>query len=339
MKLSVAKANAFVEKPDKALKIYLVYGPDAGMVRENAQRLLRHFVPDTADAFSVTAVESSALAKDPSRFGDEMASQSLLGGRRCLHVQDCGDEIAGLVERFLAAPAPGDNVAILEAGELDKRSKLRARIEEHEKTMAIPCYPEEGAALESRIKSLLQEQGFSASREALSKLSGLLPPDRIGMRLELEKIVTFALKDPKKTITVEHVDACLTDSGEQDMDEAIAAASMGEAARLEKQLQRLRGAGAAPVMMLRAAQRHVLRLYEARARMEAEGRSADEAMKSLRPPVFFKQETAFRNQLRRFSPRALERALALLLKAESQTKSTGMPAELIAEKALKDLSA
>ena len=83
----------------------------------------------------------------------------------------------------------------------------------------------------------------------------------------------------------------------------------------------------------------MLRLYEARARMEGEGKSADEAMKSLRPPVFFKQENAFRNQLRRFNPRTLECALALLLKAEAQSKSTGTPAELIAEKALRDLSA
>ena len=92
-------------------------------------------------------------------------------------------------------------------------------------------------------------------------------------------------------------------------------------------------------LMLETALRHALRLYEARAKMDVENRSPDEAMKSLKPPVFFKQEASFRAQLRRWSPKALERAVAMLLRAEAQTKSSGMPAELIAEKALRDLSA
>jgi DNA polymerase-3 subunit delta len=188
------------------------------------------------------------------------------------------------------------------------------------------------------VKNLLQEQGFTATREALSKLTSLLPPDRIGLRLELEKLVTYALNDPQKRITPDIVEACLSDGGEQDMDEAVTAAASGEANKLEKQMKRLQASGSAPVALLRAAQRHMLRLYEARAKMDAEGRSADDAMKSLRPPVFFKQEAAFRAQLRRWSPLSLERALGMLLKAEAQVKSSNMPAELIAEKALRDIA-
>jgi DNA polymerase-3 subunit delta len=338
MKLSVAKANAFVEKPDAGLRVFLVYGPDAGMVRENAKKLLAKFVKDINDPFSVGAAESEGLAKDPSKLYDEMASISLLGGRRALHVHDCGDEITIIVEKLLKDMPGGDNVVILEAGELDKRSKLRAKIEEADNAMAIPCYPEEGAALEARLTQMLKEQGFTAAREALSKLTGILPPDRIGMRLEVEKLVTYALKDPNKRITVEMVDACLSDGGEQDLDAAVEAATSGEPAKLEKQLARLREGGASPVMLLRGTLRHVMRLYEARTKMD-EGRSPDEAMKALRPPVFFKQEASFRSALRRWSPKALERAVGLLLRSEAQTKSSGMPAELIAEKAMRDLSA
>jgi DNA polymerase-3 subunit delta len=339
MKLSVSKANGFVDRPDKSLRVFLVYGPDAGMVRENARKLLAHFVPDLSDPFSVTAAEGDALAKDPSRLFDEMASQSLLGGKRCLHVLDGGDALAAIIDRLLKEMPPGDNVAVLEAGELDKRSKLRARIEEANNAMAIPCYPEEGAALESRISQLLKDDGFTASREALSKLASVLPPDRIGMRLELQKLVTYALDDKNKRILPEQVDAVIGDGGEQDADAAIEAATSGEPAKLERQLARLREGGASPVMLLRGTLRHALRLYEARAKMEQEGRSPDEAMKSLRPPVFFKQEASFRAQLRRWSPRALERAIAMLLRAEAQTKTSHLPADLIGEKALRDLSA
>ena len=132
MKLPVAKANAFAERPDKSFRLYLVYGPDSGMVRENALKLLKAFVPDLSDPFSVSAVEASTIAKDPSRLFDEMASQSLLGGRRVLHVQDAGDEIFPMVDRLLKELPPGESVAVVEAGALEKRSKLRTRVEGEE---------------------------------------------------------------------------------------------------------------------------------------------------------------------------------------------------------------
>ncbi len=336
MKLTAGRAAGFIEKPDPGLLLYLVYGPDAGMVRENAKALVRAFLPG-ADAFSLTTLAGEELARDPARLADEMATPPLTGGRRGLHAQDCGDALFPVVDRFLASPPGGGNFAVLEAGALEKRSKLRLRVEDDPRAMAIPCYAEEGAALESRIQSLLRAAGLSAPQPALGRLAGLLPPDRIGLRLELEKLALYAASLGVKTLDLAHVEAALGDGGAEDIDQTVLAAASGEAARLEAQLSRLRASGVAPVALLRAAQRHVLRLYEARARMDAENRSADEAMKALRPPVFFKQENAVRAQLRRWSPAGLERALALLLKAEARAKSSSLPAALIGEKALRDL--
>ena len=62
------------------------------------------------------------------------------------------------------------------------------------------------------------------------------------------------------------------------------------------------------------------------------GQSAAEAMKSLRPPVFYMEQRAFSARLRNWSLAKLSRALDLLLQAECDAKTTGAPQKEIIER-------
>ena len=61
-------------------------------------------------------------------------------------------------------------------------------------------------------------------------------------------------------------------------------------------------------------------------------------MMRLRPPVFWKEEAAFRSQLKRWPMPRLGAALTQLLDAELRCKSSGQPAELIAARCLLHLA-
>jgi DNA polymerase-3 subunit delta len=308
------------------------------LTRERGDRLAGHFVDDAADPFAVSELSVETLGADPARFADEMASLPMLGGRRLVRVRDADDVLFTAIDRFLSSPPTGDSVAILEAGELDKRSKLRLRIEDDPNAIALPSYQEEGRALDATIATLLKEQGFSIARDALQELGGLLPPDRLGVRSEVNKLVTYAHDRKEKRIALADIDALIAAAGGQNVDAAIDAAAGGERATLDALLNRLAAEGTAPIQILRGAQRHFLRLYEAASLMGAENIGAGEAIKRLRPPVFFKKEEAMAAQLRRWSAPRIARALALLLEAEAKGKNTGMPAELLAQRALLSLA-
>jgi DNA polymerase-3 subunit delta len=79
--------------------------------------------------------------------------------------------------------------------------------------------------------------------------------------------------------------------------------------------------------------RHVHRLHLAAALM-AKGSSAQEAIASLRPPVFYKLQDAFRTQLRAWPAAKLAQALRLLIDTELACKATGAPAEALCARAL-----
>ena len=68
------------------------------------------------------------------------------------------------------------------------------------------------------------------------------------------------------------------------------------------------------------------------------GSAPGDAMKTLRPPVFYKDADAFRTITRRHTVRSLRRVLSYLLTIEIRVKSTGYPAEAICGQALMSVS-
>ena len=55
-------------------------------------------------------------------------------------VTDADDKCAGIVKDALSQLKPGDNFIVIGAGELGKKSSLRALFEDAENAAAVPCY-------------------------------------------------------------------------------------------------------------------------------------------------------------------------------------------------------
>src|SRR3546814_21168296 len=93
MKIAPARADAFARKPDPAVRAVLVYGPDAGLVRERADLLANSVVPDLQDPFLVAELTGHMLRKDPARPAAEVAAMDVTGGRRVGRVRGAPDTI------------------------------------------------------------------------------------------------------------------------------------------------------------------------------------------------------------------------------------------------------
>lgn len=331
MKLAPARLGAFLRAPDPALRALLVFGPDGGLVRERADRLAGSVAPDPGDPFRVADATAAALAADPARLHDEAAAQSLTGGRRLVRVREAGDVVAPLFEQFLRSPPPGDSVVLVEAGDLPKRSSLRKIFEASPLAAAIACYADGPRELEELVRDVLGSRRIEVSADALAYLVANLGGDRQISRQELEKLALYA-GDGGRVGRAEAA-ASVGDTAALTLDDLIFAAAEGDAPALERALLRAFEEGAAPVTVLRAAMRHVQRLHLAGSAL-AQGAALDEALRRLRPPLFFKVQERFKRQLRLWPPRRAAQLLTALLEAERNTKRTGLPAETICREAL-----
>jgi DNA polymerase-3 subunit delta len=186
-------------------------------------------------------------------------------------------------------------------------------------------------AVAGLVRSMLSDAGIIISRDAEDYLSVSLAADRALVRREAEKLIAYAGESGK--IDLESAEACVGDSAERSMDDLVLAAGDGDAATVDRTLQKLFAEGASPIALLRAAQRHFARLHLANSRVSA-GESADNVMASLRPPVFFKTKPRFRRQLDHWRRERLMDALDRLADTEAECKRTGMPAETLCSRTL-----
>ncbi len=337
MKLQAKAIDAFLARPDPRIRAVLIYGPDAGLVRERADRLAKTVVSDLTDPFRVAELPIKAVAGDPARLVDEAAAQSLTGGRRLVRLRGADDSLTAACATLFEMAPPGDSLIVLEAADLGSRSRLRLAFEAATLGAALPCYMEDEASLRRIIVDLAAADGLTLDADAQTFLAANLVGDRLVARGEIEKLALYMGKE--RRVGLEQVQAVIGDGASLlSLDDPVWAAASGDFAGLDKALGRLFAEGMAPVAILRAAQRHFQRLHWVQAELAA-GASAEGALGSLKPPIFYKLRTTFQNQLRQWPLPALRQALERLTDAEAECKRTNMPDETLCARVLFQLAA
>lgn len=328
MKLAGAAARRFLDKPDKGMRAALLFGPNRALVAEAAAALARAALDGSDDPFSITRLGEDDLKKDKARLSDALAAQSLLGGPTLVWARIDG---AGVDDALLYAlaeiesGAPGGYL-LIEGGELSSTGKLAKAFESAKHAIVAAFYEESDAERAAFARELLKEEKITLDREAGEALLALLPADRGLVRREIEKLAAFAY-GADKPLSADDIENVIAAEGDEALDEAGLAALAGKAAASVETLSRIDALNG--VAAIKSMERRLLRLLDARARMDG-GMSAADAMGKLRPPVFWKERDAFQAQLRAWSTRKLIAALDVCWEAELRSKRAGAPQDLLA---------
>ncbi len=328
MKLEPRRVEAFLKDPGSARAV-LLYGEDAGLIADRAAQLVRLIAGEVADPFRVVDLAREARGQ----VAEEMAALPLSGGRRVVRVREATDAWTADIEAALAGSGPA--FLVVEAAGLPSRSRLRTAFERAPDAVAIGCYAAEGTSLARVIRDGLREHGVTADAAALAWLEARLGGDLTATRSEIEKLALFV--GANGTADLDAVAACVGDVAAVSLEDALFAATAGDVARADRALGLALAEGATPVAVLRSALGHAQRLYRARIVMDG-GATPAEAVKSVRPPLFFRREPDFVAALRLWPAARLAAVAATLWRDESACKRTGAPAETICRTAVLTLA-
>jgi DNA polymerase-3 subunit delta len=326
VKLGPAQLAGFLRQPPEAIAAVLLFGPDEGLVRERGEMLTRAVLGSaTDDPFRLAVLTGETLKQDPARLADEADALSLMGGRRVVRVRDVGDTLAKSLN-YVLDRKPGGGLIVIEAGDLAKSSALRKLAEAAPNAAAIGCYADNPRELAQLIRDSVARDHIAIADDAIDYLVGNLGDDRGVTRQEIDKLCLFA--GPGGKIDLAGATASVGDSSALELDNVIYDALDGRAASVDTALGRLFLEGQTAVGILRAVQRHGMRLHLAAARVAA-GETADAVARTQRPPIYFKYTDRFRAQIDAWPPDRSQRLLKLLLQAELDCKTTGYPEETI----------
>ena len=142
----------FAENPAERFRVFVLYGPDRGLVSERANLIAKKTGIDPDDAFASLKLTASDLQSDPGRLLDEVNAIGLFGGEKLVWIKGASAEKA-LVDalQILAETPPEASFLIIEAGDLKKGTGLRKIAEPARSIAAIPCYADDARSLNALI--------------------------------------------------------------------------------------------------------------------------------------------------------------------------------------------
>src|SRR6202161_4411694 len=327
--------DAFLARPDPGRPIILLYGPDAGLVRERAEALLASAVDDPNDPFSLVRLDGDELSAESSRLVEEALATPLFGGRRAIRVRAGSRNFAGGIDALAETPLKDCRI-VIEAGELRPESRRRTPCDRPKTAVAIACYPDAERDLAKLIDDELRLSNLKIAPDARASLTALLGGDRQASRNELRKLALYA--HGKGEVTLDDVMAVVADASELKIDPIVDGAFAGNAAAVEPEFAKAMVAGTYPAMIISAAQRQAAWLHKS-ALAVADGTPVSTLLDSGFPRLHFSRKPNVETALRNFSAARLLAIIEQLATAALEMRKQAPLAAAIAQRTLLSVAA
>ncbi len=298
--------DRFVKRGVELYKIFVIYGPDRGLVSERAAAVAKFTGVATDDPFSMLKMDVSDLSGDPGRLMDEVNSLGLFGGEKLVWLRGAANE-KPLLDAMLvlaAGPAPA-NILIVEAGDLKKGSGLRKIAEPAKNIAVIPCYADDARALQGLIDIELEADNLKISPAARSRLMELLGGDRIASRNEIRKLALYCRGSA--VIDERQVDDIIGDASSVSADDAVDAVLTGDLAALNRAIQKVVASKTSVFIVLQSCLRQLQMLDAMRSEMDEKRLQVGQVMMTLGRHLHFKRKPIIEQALRDWGPASIKR--------------------------------
>lgn len=254
-------ADKFASGNLDAFDVFLIFGPDVGLVSERSSTILKRCGLDPANPDQIIRVDGDDLATTPGKLYEEVHGMGLFANKRGLLVRAGGKQFQSSVEAIIESPS-SDCKVIIQAGALRRDAPLRVLATRARNAAAIECYADTAKDLERLVDLEMKSNGISISPDARAALIALLGDDRLSTRNELEKLILYT--HGKAQITEEDIVAAVADASAFAMDSVISSAFSGDFEFVGDESTRLYTSANEIPALLAAATRHAHTLLQMR---------------------------------------------------------------------------
>jgi DNA polymerase-3 subunit delta len=311
--------DGFLKRKPLPVRLFLIYGPDRGLVSERAAALAAASGVDLADAFSVVKLDAGDIGSQPGRLIDEMNAIGLFGGDRLVWIRNAGSEkgISDALE-ILARSASGPSTLIIEAGDLKKGASLRKVVESSSQAVAIACYADDGRALQTLIDQELAAEDLRISPAARERLMETIGGDRLASRNEIRKLALYCRG--KELIDEQDVEEIVGDASAISTDDAVDAVLKGDRDGFMHAIQKIVSSKTPVFLVLQGCLRQFQLLELMRAEMDEKRAPAAQAIATLGRHLHFRRKPIVENALKTWTGTAIRRETQRLQAAILQSR-------------------
>lgn len=319
----------FLPKATQLYRIFLIYGPDRGLVSERAGELAAKAGVSPDDPFSFTRLDLSDLQGDPGRLVDEVNSIGLFGGNKLVWIRGSGGEkpLADALQILIGGPEP-ESLLIIEGGDLKKTNILRKLCEPAKLAVAIPCYADDVKSLNLLIDQELSTENLRITQDGRERLLEGLGGDRVASRNEIRKLALYCRGN--SVIEEHHVTEIIGDASAISTDDAVDCVLKGDLPGLHRAIQKIVSSKTPIFLVLQSCLRQFQLLDVMRAEMDEKRSQPAQIMQTMGRHIHFKRKPLFEKALRTWTGDALARETNRLQTAVLHSRQKAVMEDTIA---------
>ena len=316
-----------VIKSSSLPQFLLIYGPNEGLIRDDILKIAQSF-RQKKETDEIT-INGKAVDENQNIIDEEIRSFSLFSEQKIIHLENIKDKHLQFFENtnFKSKKV----LVIIKSENLNKNSKIRSFFEKHKEYAAIPCYEDDVRSQMNLISQFQSDHKIKFNSDIKNYLIQNLSTDRLISKNELEKILLVISHKENEQIKLEDIQAILNDSSSNSLNIINEYVMYGKVNQVSKNLYRIFDEGTNAVAIIRSLLNYLVRVHKTQIEIKKTG-NFDEAIKPLRPPVFWKDKDSFRNHCSKWPTKDILHYIERLLEAEYMCKTQSSLNNEICEK-------
>ena len=174
----------------KKNKFYLFYGKNEGFKNEIISKLIKNKKDFTH------IYEEKEILENTNTFFENVLSKSLFENEKIIIIKRATDKILKILEEIFIKNIE-DTAIIVNAENLEKKSKLRSSFEKSKENICIAFYPDNNQTLSKIAYNFFKNEKILISQADINLITNKCNGDREALNNELEKIKLFSMKNEK----------------------------------------------------------------------------------------------------------------------------------------------
>ena len=278
----------------------LLYSQNEGFKNQ----VIKDFLSDGLEK-NITKYEENEVINSYDNFINQIKNKSFFDDKKIIIISRSTEKIFKTIENLLDDDYE-DTKIIINAGILEKKSKLRNNFEKNKKLVCIPVYPDNDLSLSKIAGTFFKKKQIPISQEMINLLVERCRGDRENLNNELEKIESFSKN--KKKILIEDIFKLSNLAENYSYSELCDQCLMKNLKRTNNILNENNYDNQDCIAIIRTMLLKVKRLVKLKEENLYE-KNIDNIITNFKPPIFWKDKEVVKTQMKNWS---LESAKKLL---------------------------
>ena len=293
----------------KLNKFILLYGKNEGLKNEIISVL-------TKDKKNASNHDEKEILENQNSFLESILSKSLFDEEKIIIIKRSSDKILKIIDDLYKKNIQ-DVTIILNADNLEKKSKLRTFFEKEKQFICIACYPDNDQTLSKLAYNFLRDKKISISPSNINLIVNKCNGDRETLINELQKIELFSKNG--KTISSENISRLINLNENHSISELIDNCLAKNSKKIISILNENNFSNEDCMMITRSFLIKAKKLLALSITFES-NKNIELTVSSARPPIFWKEKEITKQQISKWKPQNIKKLIYSINEIELQIK-------------------